>query len=269
MMTGLIHLEVPDMEIKSLEGLEYAENLEYLDASGNSIQSLEPIRDLRNVLTLDVSSNQLRDIQALHGFRQLKKLNISRNNLYTMDISSIAGMLHLEVLDLKRAKIDSLEYIIHCKKLQQLNINTENGPFNYSLLGTLKDLKKLDMSGMRRFNIDDLTYLSHLESLNLATNLMSDISPLLAMKDLKELNVSNCPYLKDYTILEQFPSLRKLNMNYNTPDSFDFLKNLPKMEELSMEQTGFHDLPLLNHMKKLCALNVSKNDLHASTSFTT
>lgn len=115
MMTGLIHLEVPDMEIKSLEGLEYAENLEYLDASGNSIQSLEPIRDLRNVLTLDVSSNQLRDIQALHGFRQLKKLNISRNNLYTMDISSIAGMLHLEVLDLKRAKIDSLEYIIHCK----------------------------------------------------------------------------------------------------------------------------------------------------------
>ena len=184
-LQGLIHLEVPDMEIKSLEGLQYAENLEFLDASGNNLQSLEPIRDLRNVLTLDVSSNQLRDIQALHGYRQLKKLTISRNNLYTMDISSIAGMIHLEVLDLKKAKIDSLEHIIHCKKLEELRINTENGPFNYSILGTLKHLKKLDMSGMRRFYIDDLTYISTLESLNLSTNLMSDLSPLLSITHLK------------------------------------------------------------------------------------
>ena len=52
-LQGLIHLEVPDMEIKSLEGLQYAENLEFLDASGNNLQSLEPIRDLRNVFALD------------------------------------------------------------------------------------------------------------------------------------------------------------------------------------------------------------------------
>ena len=61
--------------ITSLEGLQYAENLEYLDLCGNSIEILDPIRDLRNIERLNVSKNRLRDLQALHGFRQLKKLD--------------------------------------------------------------------------------------------------------------------------------------------------------------------------------------------------
>ena len=40
--------------ITSLEGLQYAENLEYLDLCGNSIEILDPIRDLRNIERLNV-----------------------------------------------------------------------------------------------------------------------------------------------------------------------------------------------------------------------
>ena len=116
LMKELIHLEVQDHEIATLEGLQYAENLETLNASNNKLQTLDPIRDLHNLVCLDVSRNQLRDLQALHGFRQLKKLNVSRNNLYTMDISSVAAMIDLEVLNLSKAKVDSLIYLEHCKK---------------------------------------------------------------------------------------------------------------------------------------------------------
>ncbi|MEI3147687.1 MAG: leucine-rich repeat domain-containing protein [Merdibacter sp.] len=84
-----------------------AENLEYLDLCGNSIEILDPIRDLRNIERLNVS-NRLRDLQALHGYRQLKKLDISRNNLYTMDISAVAGMIDLEELNLERSKVDNI-----------------------------------------------------------------------------------------------------------------------------------------------------------------
>ena len=51
------------------------------------------------------------------------------------------------------------------------------------------------MRGMRLFNIEDLTYLSSVEVLDLSTNLMSDLSPLLSMESLTELNLSNCPYI--------------------------------------------------------------------------
>ena len=40
--------------ITSLEGLQHAENLEYLDLCGNSIEILDPIRDLRNIERLNV-----------------------------------------------------------------------------------------------------------------------------------------------------------------------------------------------------------------------
>lgn len=100
---------------------------------------MDPIKDLHNLVCLNVSRNQLRDLQALHGFRQLKKLNISRNNLYTMDISSVAAMIDLEVLNLSKAKVDSLIYLEHCKKLEEVHINTENGPFSYAILGVLKN----------------------------------------------------------------------------------------------------------------------------------
>ena len=209
-LKSLIRLDISDLELKSLEGLQEAENLEYLNASGNNLHTLDPIKDLYSLEELDVSSNQLRDIQALHGYRQLRKLNISRNNLYTMDISSVAGMLNLEVLNLKKSKVDSLEYLENCKKLRELKINTENGPFSYAVLGTLPKLTKLDMSGMRRFTVDDLNYITHIEELNLDTNLVSDISPLLVMKNLRILNVANNPYLTDYSILKQFPKLESL-----------------------------------------------------------
>ena len=238
-MKELINLQVPGKEIECLDGLEYAENLERLNASNNKLETLEPIKDLRNLEDLNVSINQLRDIQALHGFRQLKRLDISRNNLYTMDVSSIAAMIDLEYLNLERSKIDSIEYIEHCRKLETVNINTENGPFSYAILGTLKHLKKLKMARMRLFDVEDLTYLSHIEELDLSTNLMSDLSPLLSMTNLTKLDVSNCPYLTEYDILSKFPRLKVLNLSYNHPKSFDFLKKLHYIEEIYMEQTGF------------------------------
>ena len=60
--------------------------------------------------------NMLRDIQALRGYRQLLRLDISRNNLYTMDISAIAGMINLEELNLERSKVDNLVYLENAKK---------------------------------------------------------------------------------------------------------------------------------------------------------
>ena len=243
-MLELTHLEAPDYEIKSLEGLEYAENLVVLNVSNNLLEELDPIRDLRNLEVLDVSRNQLRDLQALHGFRQLKRLNLSRNKLYTMDISSIAAMIDLEYLNLERAKVDSLEYLERCKKLEEVYINTENGPFSFAILGSLKKLKKLHMAGMRLFNIQDLSYLENIEELDLSTNLMSDISPLMMMKNLKRLNLSNCPYIHNYDVLKEFPNLTSINIAFNKADDFGFLKDLIHCESLHLQQTGFTDLTL-------------------------
>ena len=225
--------------ITSLEGLQHAENLEYLDLCGNSIEILDPIRDLRNIERLNVSKNRLRDLQALHGYRQLKKLDISRNNLYTMDISAVAGMIDLEELNLERSKVDNIIYLEHTKKLRVLHIGIENGPFPISILGTLKNLKELHMNKMWLYSIDDLTYLKSVEVLDLSTNLFSDLSPLTSMKNLRSLDVSNCPYLKDYSVLADMEHLEVLNLSYNHPSHFSFLKKLTHLRELTAEAMAY------------------------------
>ena len=181
-MERLVSLSARSAGIISLEGLDTAVNLQYLDLCGNSIEDLDPIKDLREVEYLNLSKNMLRDIQALRGYRQLLRLDISRNNLYTMDISAIAGMINLEELNLERSKVDNLVYLENAKKLHKLYISIENGPFPLSILGTLNELKELHMNKMWLYDIADLTYLKNIEVLDLSTNLFSDLSPLQYMK---------------------------------------------------------------------------------------
>ncbi|MEG1934689.1 MAG: hypothetical protein RR141_01745, partial [Rikenellaceae bacterium] len=134
-LTKLVKLSARSANIVSLKGLQYATNLNYLDLCGNAIEDLDPIKDLKEIEYLNLAKNMLRDIQALRGFRQLLRLDISRNNLYTMDISALAGMINLEELNLERSKVDNLSYLENVKKLKTLHVGIENGPFPLSILG--------------------------------------------------------------------------------------------------------------------------------------
>ncbi len=129
------------MDIQTLDGLEYCENLSYLDLSGNRIEVLNALHDLRNLEVIDLSKNLLRDITALHDFRNLKRLNLSRNNLYVMDISAINTMINLEELNLDRCKVDSITYLEGCHRLQRLWLGIEGARFPFGILGTLKELR--------------------------------------------------------------------------------------------------------------------------------
>ena len=135
-MERLVSLSARSAGIISLEGLDTAVNLQYLDLCGNSIEDLDPIKDLREVEYLNLSKNMLRDIQALRGYRQLLRLDISRNNLYTMDISAIAGMINLEELNLERSKVDNLVYLENAKKLHKLYISIETVSYTHLTLPT-------------------------------------------------------------------------------------------------------------------------------------
>ena len=177
-MKKLIRLSARSCGIVSLEGLEYAENLTYLDLCANAIEDLTPIKGLREIEYLNVSKNMLRDIQALRDFRQLVRLDLSRNNLYTMDISALAGMHNLEELNLERCKVDNLMYLENVKKLKRLHVGIENGPFPLSILGMLDNLVEVHMNKMWLYDIADLTYLKKIEVLDLSTNLFRDLSPL-------------------------------------------------------------------------------------------
>ena len=147
-LCSLTKLHARGMEIKSLDGLEYCENLTYLDLSQNHIEVLDPLRNLRDLEVINLSKNQLRDISALRDFRNLKRLDLSRNNLYVMDISAINTMGNLEECNLNRCKVDSITYLEGCAHLKRLWLGIEGPAQSFGILGTLKELKELHLSKM-------------------------------------------------------------------------------------------------------------------------
>ncbi|MDE5759201.1 MAG: leucine-rich repeat domain-containing protein, partial [Allobaculum sp.] len=81
----LIQLDASDLDINTLEGLEYAENLERLNLSNNALTNIKPLKNLQNLVDVNLCGNRLRDIEPLDSHYQLERLNLSRNNLYVMD----------------------------------------------------------------------------------------------------------------------------------------------------------------------------------------
>ena len=94
-MARLVTLDARGLSISSLEGLQFASNLRFLDASNNNITDLTPLTGLGATLeTLDLENNDIFDITALRGLVFLRNLNICGNRITSLTplaINATAG----------------------------------------------------------------------------------------------------------------------------------------------------------------------------------
>ncbi|WP_415331676.1 leucine-rich repeat domain-containing protein, partial [Clostridium perfringens] len=74
-------LDLSDMNISNLEGIQNCENLVTLYLSLNQISNIEPLKGLTNLTTLKLNSNQISNIEVLKGLINLKSLDLSDNKL--------------------------------------------------------------------------------------------------------------------------------------------------------------------------------------------
>ena len=78
-LLALKELQASGLAIRSLEGLQFAENLVTLNVSNNSIQSVSPLSNLQQLTDLDLSTNEITFIEALQGLRFLETLFLQGN----------------------------------------------------------------------------------------------------------------------------------------------------------------------------------------------
>lgn len=83
-MLGLISLDISGVGINDITGLEYARNLQFLDASDNSISDLTPLDHplfppLVNLRTLNLEGNSVVDISPLQGLTGLSLVKLCEN----------------------------------------------------------------------------------------------------------------------------------------------------------------------------------------------
>lgn len=111
--------------IRSLEGLQYAVNLEFLHVAPSHISNLTPIRDLSNLRVLKLYKNEISDISPLAGLINLEELALENN--WIVDIAPLSDLVNLRELTLHYNQIADFSPLAGLVNLQVLTINGNSG----------------------------------------------------------------------------------------------------------------------------------------------
>ncbi len=143
-MESLKRLEIKTYNppINELTGLEYAINLEKLDAETQAIDNIEALKDLVNLKYLNLNNNNVNNIKPLENLIMLETLNLNNNNIN--DINPLNKLTNMFTLTMKQNNIDDISVLQNLPKLFYLDI-ANNKITDISPLQNLTGLSLLDI----------------------------------------------------------------------------------------------------------------------------
>lgn len=228
-LRGVTVLEAVDLDIHSLEGIQGMVNLRVVNLEDNAIRDVRPLASLRYLTELSLRNNGIINLaaihfQALHDLPELRVLSLRHNvirfedadvsQMRLSDLSLLAGLEALEVLELRDNHIEDLSPLANLHRLQRLDIS---GNFiDSDQLHVFQNHPDLVHLNLRETWVDDLSLLASLQSLrylNLHSNhQIITLEPLQSLVELETLILRNVPIGTDIIYLEKMENLRRLNV---------------------------------------------------------
>lgn len=114
-LAALTHLVV-EHNVMSLQGFEYATNLEFLHLGRTEVSDLSPLAKLDSLRILKLFNNHISDLAPLANLTNLEVLQLQSNEI--TNISALGGLTNLKELDL------SDNHIIDFTPIYELGIET-------------------------------------------------------------------------------------------------------------------------------------------------
>jgi Leucine-rich repeat (LRR) protein len=114
----LENLDLSEKNIKSIQGLQYFENLEILEIYNNQITDITPLKNLINLKRIEIYNNQISDISPLKDLKKLIGLSIAGNKVTNIkDLENLTNMLWLNICFNQITDISALEGMINLRSL--------------------------------------------------------------------------------------------------------------------------------------------------------
>lgn len=107
---GIEKLDLSDLDIESLGGLEHFKRLWCLELRNNRISDLTPLQDLSALEVLDLKGNHITDINPLCNLDILAELDVSENEISVLpdDFSALTELYHIDFSHNKISDLKSL-----------------------------------------------------------------------------------------------------------------------------------------------------------------
>lgn len=277
-MEGLTSLVAVLSRITSLEGLQFAINLESLRVSSGWVSDLSPIADLSKLRDLAVDRNRINDITPLSNLTNLEHLSLDNNEIADVtplsalgalrtlrlmfnpitDLSPLRSLTELRSLSVARTNVPGLAWVSGLAPLDYLKVE-QNNVTDLSPLLNLPSLKELDLSFNLIVDLAPLSSLPSLKELHLVGNGIVDLAPLSSLSQLNTLVVYD-NYIRNLTPIARLPALTHLNIDLNPLADLTPLQELTSLESLSLGHTSVTDLGPLSKLRTLTSLSVIGND---------
>ena len=163
----LTHLEIPNRRIRSLNGLQHARNLRYIDLGSEFIAGIG-----------NVNSNRVSDFSPLVGLPYFAYLRLDRNGI--SNLFTLARLRNLKYLSLNDNAIRNIAALSGLTGLIELSLDN-NFITNIAPLAGLRNLTYLSLNNNAIRNVSALAGLRNLKTLHIFNNGISDISPLVSL----------------------------------------------------------------------------------------
>jgi Leucine-rich repeat (LRR) protein len=237
----------PNLQTLSLSG---ACGLRTLDQLGDNL----PVRHLdlsccSNLLSIEGASRILPHLRSLD-----LTLNVTLEAGSVMGLGPLASLTHLEDVSLSFCNLTRLEPLRELVGLRRLDLAGCSELSNDALWDLVQLAQLVDLNLMNCVRIVDLqalSFLTGLETLNLVNCRMTDISPLMMLGQLRSLNVANCCVLGQ---LCHIHSLRVLNVNFCPAANSRVLLTFSELEQLHLggaQIPNFRSLAALSSLRTL------------------
>ena len=174
-------------------------------------------------------------------------------------LEDLARMNYLTSLECSGVAVDSLQYLSGLTLLQYIDLSGSRlDKADLSVLGTLPDLKTLNLSNCRLSTIAGIQGCNALTVLQLNNNALRNLAPLSGLKTLKELYLQHNAVV-DLTALKDLTDLQILDLSYNSIASFAPAANLKNLTWLSVGNNQLESLAGADKLTNLTYLNASAN----------
>ncbi|MFD6510773.1 NEAT domain-containing protein, partial [Bacillus sp. NPDC060175] len=185
---SLIVVEAKSKGIQDVSGLEYMTNLESLRLEEVKLENIQFISKLRQLKLLSITYGELEDIRPLAELEHIEFLNLRNNKI--SDLSPLSQIKKIKTLDLSSNYIKDIKPLFTVKSLRDLTVaNNQISNDNLAGIEQLKNVKNLSLSNNGLTNIEHITSMKKLIELDLAKNELENIEPLSRLSTVQSLNL--------------------------------------------------------------------------------
>jgi internalin A len=237
--------------------------LERLTLAGLNTEREEPfditvLAGKPKLTTLILDDVQVQDLSFLKDSPDLSYLKLGQ--VPVLDLSPLAENAALKSLELSKVPVKDLEPIRDLSKLKTLILHYTEVTDLTPVTAFKDQLTRLNLSGAKATDMGPVGELSVLRDIFLDETQFDDYSPLAKCSELKSLQARNDKSgFNTLEVIKSMPNLETLRLDRNdNVQDWSALKTATSIKNLSVGETSFSDLSLLEGFVKLEALNIRK-----------